>query len=200
MLWNWIQNGLLKSCLTLTQEWNDSWIPISPSGIFDDAWDPNISCTQKIKPNILKLCFSHTDSASQITHFTHPTKFYCLSFSCSWRLWAQKALSSGKKTLSREERSQAFHCHSHVSAVNLISVRNKNYLRIPQDQEQFQSFLESARYVFSVCFPQKGHEVIEAIKSKVKLIRSMPLLLLLFPIASKGKSRTHKADIEGLNI
>lgn len=155
MLWNWIQNGLLKSCLTLTQEWNDSWIPISPSGIFDDAWDPNISCTQKIKPNILKLCFSHTDSASQITHFTHPTKFYCLSFSCSWRLWAQKALSSGKKTLSREERSQAFHGHSHVSAVNLISVRNKNYLRIPQDQEQFQSFFGECQVcVFSLLSPE----------------------------------------------
>lgn len=92
-----------------------------------------------------------------------------------------------EQMLSREERSQAFHCHSHVCTVNLISARNKNHLRLPQDQEQFQTFLESTRYVFSVCFPQKGHGVIEAIKSKVKLIRSMPLLMLLFPIASEGK-------------
>lgn len=51
--------------------------------IFYDAWDPDISHTQKIKPNVLKLCFSHTDLALKILHFTHPMKFYCLSFSCS---------------------------------------------------------------------------------------------------------------------
>lgn len=111
-----------------------------------------------------------------------------------------KSLEQWKEPmLSREERSQAFHCQSHVSAVNLVCARNKNYLRLPQDQEQFQSFLESVRYVFSLYVPQKGHGAIEAIKSKVKLIRSMPLLMLLFPIASEGKSRTHKADITGLN-
>lgn len=104
------------------------------------------------------------------------------------KILSTKSLEQCKEWMfSREERSQAFHCHSHVSSVNLISARNKNYLRLPQDQEQFQSFLESTRYVFSVCFPQKGHGVIEAIKSKVKLIRSMPLFMLLFPIANEGK-------------
>lgn len=167
--------------------------------IFDDAWDPDISCTQKIKPNFKMVFLPHRFSFTNPTfHTSH--EVLLPFFQLLLKTLSTKSLERWKEQiLSREKRSQAFHCHSHVSAVNLVCARNKNCLRLPQDQEQFQSSLESARYVFSVCFPQKGHGVIEAIKSKVKLVRSMPLLMLLFPIASEGKSRIHKADITGLN-
>jgi len=53
--------------------------------IFNLAWVPDTSCTQKIKPTVLKQDLFHADLTLQIPCFTHPTGFHWHSFSCSWR-------------------------------------------------------------------------------------------------------------------
>lgn len=163
--------------------------------IFDNAWDPDTLCTQKIKPIVLKWDFSHTDLALQVPHFTHPTDFHCHSFSCSWK--ALNSILSKEQTLSCEERSQAFPCHSSVSTINLFCAGNKNYLRLhvldqsltrPRTISKF--FGECQVCDVSLLSPKETWSNWSN-KSKAKLMRSMPLLILPFPIARwKRKKQT----------